>query len=145
MTFRDHKITGGVGADDPYWEGLEAGELRLPRCQGCDRWTWPAHFRCGVCGAWDFRWEPVTPEGRVFTWTRTWYAFERVRERADDIPYVSVLAELPQAGGARVLGILEGGQSGLRPGAALVGRIAAASPKSKNYPSLVWRLVEQGE
>jgi uncharacterized OB-fold protein len=138
MSFVDHRISGGIGADDPYWELLEAGEFRLPRCAGCQRWTWPAHWRCGECGSWDFQWAQLEPRGVVYSWTRTWYAFDRTKERAEDVPYVVLLVEVEGAGGARVMGVLEGDEHGLAIGAPVVGAIRPPSEKSKGYPSVVW-------
>jgi uncharacterized OB-fold protein len=138
MGWRDRKITGGIGADDPFWDGLEAGELRLPRCGGCGRWTWPAHWRCGECGSWEFRWTEVEPAGTVFSWTRTWYAFDRTRERAGDVPYVVALVEVDGTDGARILGVLAGDEAPLQVGARVTGAILPPSEKSLGYPSLVW-------
>lgn len=140
MTFRDHKITAGIGADDGYWEALEAGEFRLPRCAVCHRWTWPAHWRCGECGSWDFTWAPLEPAGTVYSWTRTWYAFDRMKERAADVPYVVVLVEIDGAAGARVLGVLAGDEAPLKIGAPVRGTILAPDGKTRGYPSVVWSL-----
>lgn len=134
------RIAGGIGADGAYWSGLAEGRFKLCRCAECATWMWPAHHRCGACGAWDQEWVEVEPRGRVFAWTRTWYGFDRTRERAADLPYVVVLAEIPAAGGARVLGVLDGDDAGLKIGAAVTGRILSASPKSKGYPSISWAL-----
>ena len=140
MTYRDHPITGGIAADDAYWAALEAGELRLPRCAGCGRWTWPAHWRCGECGSWEFDWTALQPRGSVYSWTRTWYAFDRTKERAQDVPYVVVLAEIDGAGGARAMGVLAGDDAGLKIGAPVAGTILPPSEKAKGYPSIVWSL-----
>jgi uncharacterized OB-fold protein len=142
MTYRfyENRIAGGVAADDRYWESLEEGEFRVPRCDGCERWMWPAHWRCGECGSWDISWQSVDPLGTVYSWTRTWYAFDRVAERADQVPYVVVLTELPQAGGIRILGVLRGDESGLRIGAPVTGSIDPPSPRSKGYASIRWSL-----
>ena len=140
MNWRDHKITGGIGADDPFWEALEAGEFRLPRCAGCDRWTWPAHWRCGRCGSWEFRWTALEPAGAVYSWTRSWYAFDRTRERAADVPYVVVLVEVDGTDGGRVLGVLTGDEAPLKIGARVTGTILPSSEKAKRYPSMVWSL-----
>ena len=145
FAFETQRIAGGIGADDEYWRGLELGEFRLPQCAGCGKWMWPAHFRCGACGAWELKWIALPPEGRIFTWTRSWYAFDRVRERAADLPYVTVVAEIPAADGARVIGMLEGSEASLRIGAPVRGRIAPPSEKSKGYPSVVWSIVEAAE
>lgn len=134
-------IRGGIAADDRYWEALGCGEFRLCRCAGCRAWMWPAHFRCGRCGSWDEEWPEVEASGTVYSWTRTWYVFDRTRERADQVPYVVVLAEIPQAGSARVIGALSGPEDGLRIGAPVVGTIVPPSPRTKGYPAMTWRLV----
>jgi uncharacterized OB-fold protein len=139
-SFYKHKIVGGIGADDKYWEGLEEGEFRLPRCADCKKWMWPAHWRCAKCGSWEQEWVKLDPVGTVFSWTRTWYAFDRVKERAGDIPYVVVLAEIPASDGARVLGVLKGSEEGLKIGAPVRGSIDPPSEKSKGYAAIRWSL-----
>lgn len=135
------EITGGIHADEPFWNYLAAGEFRLLQCDACGKWIWPAHWRCGRCGSWDMRWQPVEPRGTVFSWTRTWLAFERVRERAEDVPYVVILGEVPAAGNVRVFGVLDGDNTAtVRIGRTIDGVILPPSPKTKGYPSLVWRL-----
>lgn len=138
--FHAHRIIGGIGADDSYWEGLEEGRFQLPRCSACARWTWPAQYRCGSCGSWDFDWVTLDPIGTIFTWTRSWYAFDRVRERTADIPYVTIVAEIPAADGARIIGVLTGDETKLRIGASVRGTIRPPDAKSKGYPSVTWEL-----
>lgn len=140
MGWRERKIAGGIGADDPFWEALEAGEFQLPRCGGCGRWTWPAHWRCGECGSWEFRWSALEPAGTVYSWTRTWYAFDRTRQRAGDVPYVVALVEVDGTDGARVLGVLTGDETALKIGARAAGAIRPPSEKTMGYPSIVWSL-----
>jgi len=138
--FLENRISGGIGADDRYWESLEEGHFRLPRCAECLRWMWPAHWRCPECGCWEQEWVDVEPVGTVFAWTRTWYSFDRVRERADQVPYVVVVAEIPAAGEARVLGMLGGSEEGLEIGTPVHGIIAPPSPVSKGYATIQWVL-----
>ncbi len=144
-SFQRHKIAGGIGADDEYWRYLEEGELRIPKCRNCHGWTWPAHFRCGTCGSWEFEWCPLdvagTISGTIYSWTRSWYAFDRVAERAEDLPYVTLLVEIEGAGGARLLGMLQGNEDALAVGMPVRGSILAPSEKTKGYPSLVWEMV----
>jgi uncharacterized OB-fold protein len=144
LTFEPlEEIPGGIHADEPYWNFLAAGDFRIPQCDSCGKWIWPAHWRCGVCGSWDSTWKQVEPKGTIYSWTRTWLAFERVRERAADIPYVVILAELAHVGGARVLGVLDGdSMAELRVGLPVRGIIAPRDPKTKGYPSILWRLDE---
>lgn len=135
-----YPISGGINADAGFWDGLAAGELRMPRCGGCRRWRWPAHWRCAACGGWDQTWEAVEPSGTVYSWTRSWMAFDRTSARGDQVPYVVVLAELPGAGGARVLGVLGGPEEGLACGRSVTGHVLEPGPRSLGYPSLEWRL-----
>lgn len=141
MTFvPDTPISGGINADAPFWEYLADGELRLSRCVDCRRWMWPAHYRCGACGSWDIGWDQLEPVGSVYSWTRTWYPFDRTQGRAEDLPFVVVLAEVDGSDGARVLGVLGGDESSLAVGARLHGEIQPPSAKSLGYPSIVWTL-----
>jgi uncharacterized OB-fold protein len=93
-----------TGIDAPHWDGLKAGELRIQRCTECKRWIWVAQPLCPSCHAFDPGWEAVEPAGVVYAWTRTHKAFHPTAE----VPYVTVLVELPQAGDRRVLGIYTG-------------------------------------
>jgi uncharacterized OB-fold protein len=144
-SFRNHRLVGFYDAGDEFWEGLEEGVFRISRCAGCDRWIWePNHgaptFRCGDCGSWDLRWVEVEPEGTVYAWVRTNQSFDGVLERKDDIPYVTVEAELAERGGPRVMGVLKGSDEGLRVGARVRGSIDPPSPKTKGYASVRWIL-----
>ncbi|ALE84906.1 Acetyl-CoA acetyltransferase [Pseudonocardia sp. Ae168_Ps1] len=135
-SFHEHRIPGGIGADDGFWESLEDGEFRLPRCAGCAAWTWPAHHRCAACGGWEQRWEPTAMEGRIFSWTRVHAGVGRTRE----VPYVVVVAELPAAAGARVLGRLAGPDTAVAIGAPVTGHIDPPSARTRGYAALRWSL-----
>ncbi|MEQ3549922.1 OB-fold domain-containing protein [Pseudonocardia nematodicida] len=137
-SFHAHRITGGIGADDGFWESLEDGGFRLPRCADCAEWMWPAHHRCAVCGCWEQRWEPTPMDGRVYSWTRVHTAVDRAREGAPDLPYVVIVAELPAAAGARVLGRLAGPDQGVRVGARVNGHIDPPSPRTRGYAVVRW-------
>ncbi|ETB17992.1 DNA-binding protein [Mycobacterium avium 09-5983] len=123
--------------DAPYWEGLARGELTIQRCAGCGQWIWPAEWRCGECGSWDFDWPTVAPVGEVHTWTRTHYPF--VPDHPT--PYVHVLVALCEAGGRRVLGLLTGREDGLRIGARVQGVIEEPSSRTRELPVFRWQLV----
>lgn len=134
------RIRGGIGADGPYWDALEEGAFRISRCGGCREWLWPAHFRCGQCGSWDIDWEDVEPTGTIYTWTRNHLVSDVLKERRGDLPYVTLLVELPQAGGARIPGVLVGDESGLRIGAPVRGEIRPPEERSRGYATMVWRI-----
>ncbi|MHB8694805.1 MAG: Zn-ribbon domain-containing OB-fold protein [Solirubrobacteraceae bacterium] len=92
------------GRDGPFWDGLERGRLMIQRCPACATWIWGPQWNCPECHRFSPDWTEVQPHGRVFTWTRTWQNF--TPEFAELTPYVTVVVELPQAGGRRLLGLL---------------------------------------
>lgn len=143
-SFRRSPIVGGIGADQRYWESLEEGVFRMCRCAACQQWMWPALWRCPHCGGWDQQWAEVSPVGTVYSWTRSWIAADRTTERAGELPYVVILAELPHAGGARVLGELLGPEDGLDIGVPVRGTIMAPSPRTRGYASIRWSLAPAG-
>ena len=124
-------------ADAPYWQGLAEGRLVMQQCQGCHRWRWPAAFRCGDCGTWDPAWREVPLEGVVYSWTKTWHPFGGTE--GIGTPFVTVLAELPQAGNRRLMGLLEGDEARLGVGAPLSGRVDSTPFGDTQLPSLRWR------
>jgi uncharacterized OB-fold protein len=144
-SFRKNKLIGFFDAGDEFWEGLEDGVFRLSRCAGCQRWMWEPQngsptYRCGQCGSWEQEWVEMELEGTVYAWIRTNQAFDGVTERADDLPYVTLEAEVGGPGGPRVLGVLKGTDEGLKVGAKLQGSIDPPSAKTKGYATVRWAL-----
>ena len=124
--------------DFPYWDGLKKGEVRCQRCEKCQRWSWPAEWRCPACGSWDFRWESVDAHGVIYAWERTHYPFSQPFK--DLLPYVTVLVALPAAGDVRMVGLLLGLDRDVRIGAPVQPEIQAPSARTRNLPALYWRL-----
>ncbi|MFW6093530.1 MAG: Zn-ribbon domain-containing OB-fold protein [Pseudomonadota bacterium] len=132
-----------TGAEVEYWAGLLEGEVRLPRCEACGRWHWPAVWRCGDCGSWERAWYAVPPVGTVYSWTRTWHRFQGL----DDLepPFVTVLTTLDGGGHARLPGVLEGDETALAIGARVAGRVASTGWQGRVLPALRWTLeVDRG-
>lgn len=126
-------------ADAPYWQALGEGRLALQHCD-CGAWHWPAVWRCGECGRWDPPWAPVELRAQVYSWQKTWHGFGGTEDIG--LPYVTVLAALPQAGERRLLGLFDGDVETLAVGAALEGRIAETAIAGTRIPSLRWRLLD---
>lgn len=125
----------GIGADGEYWAALAQGQLKMQRCDGCSRWHWPAVWRCGECGGWDHSWHAVAPRGRIYSWTRTWHDFGAPKGLA--IPYISVVVELDDAGGTRLLGTLDASAT-----APAIGQPVTARPHHDTFEGealLAWR------
>jgi uncharacterized OB-fold protein len=123
-------------ADAAYWQALSAGRLVMQHCQNCGQWHWPAVWRCGECGIWDPEWVDVALEGVVYSWTKTWHRFPG--SEGIDLPYVTVLAALPHAGGRRLLGLYDGDEAALELEVPLQGRIGELQAGGRKIPCLHW-------
>jgi uncharacterized OB-fold protein len=54
--------------DREYWEGCLKGELRLQHCGSCGTWRFPPEPICPKCLSTDYRWEPASGRGTVWSW-----------------------------------------------------------------------------
>ena len=90
------------GLDAPYWEGTRALELRVQRCATCGTFRWSPEWLCYVCHSFAVDWPRVEPTGVLFSFQRIWHA--AAPALTDAGPYITVLVELPHAGGIRMLG-----------------------------------------
>ncbi|MGW5383114.1 Zn-ribbon domain-containing OB-fold protein [Nocardia sp. NPDC003963] len=125
------------GVDAGYWQGLAAGELRLQRCTDCGLWLWGPRWMCGRCRNFELSWAAVEAVGTVYSWSRTRHPF--ISELAGEVPYVTVLVELPRAGNRRVLGLLVDpvGADDIRIGDRVRGVVQ--QPAGTRWPLLRWR------
>jgi uncharacterized OB-fold protein len=136
-------VTGAAGPRDdgldaPHWAGLRAGEVRVPRCTRCAHWIWAPQPLCPRCHSFDLTWTAVDPAGSVYSWTRTWQPF--TPELSGHLPFTVILAELPSAGGRRLLGVLLGGDGAdVRAGQGVRG-VIDPPPGPGGWPVLRWRL-----
>jgi uncharacterized protein len=64
----------GIGTA-AFWDGVDAGELRILRCRSCGYRTHPAGPRCGRCRSAEVAPEPVSGEATLFAWTVSIQAF----------------------------------------------------------------------
>jgi uncharacterized OB-fold protein len=92
-----------------YWAAAALGELALPRCSVCARFTLPPTLTCPHCGSSDPTFEFVRVEGggRIRSWTVVRDAF--LPGFADDVPYVLVDVELDAQDDLRMIGRLVDG------------------------------------
>ncbi len=130
-------VTGQPGAEGPYWDALAAGQLVLPRCEGCGKWHWPAVWRCGECGSWDHGWHEQPFAGTIYTWTRTHHRFAGTEGL--DLPFVTALVLLDNVP-IRLNGLLEGPELALAIGARVTGRASATRFGTDTIPSIRWTL-----
>jgi uncharacterized OB-fold protein len=121
-----------------FWEAARRHELAVQRCRSCATFQFGPEEICHHCHGFDLAWERVEPNGRIYSWERIWHpSFPALKEAC---PYLVVLVELPQAGGARMLGNLLG-EPRLDP--TIDAKVEAAFEDHEEGFTLVqWRLVD---
>ncbi|MAJ61077.1 MAG: hypothetical protein CBC48_14575 [bacterium TMED88] len=80
-----------------FWEGLENGELRIQRCEGCAELFHPPVVRCPACGGYSMGWQTATGRAHLYSYV----APEYPHFAAFDPGYIVGLVELEE--GTRLL------------------------------------------
>jgi uncharacterized OB-fold protein len=133
-------VQGVDGLEAPYWEGTRRHELRIQRCRECATWQWGPEWLCHRCHSWAMGWEAVAPSGALYAWERVWHPTHPALR--DAVPYRVALVELPQAGGARVVGTLLGDPLDDAPiGAPVEAVFEDHDADEPPYTLVQWRLV----
>jgi len=55
--------------DEPLWQSIAAGKMKLQRCADCGRFRYPPGSVCPACLSTEATWEPVSGDGKVLSWT----------------------------------------------------------------------------
>ena len=79
-----------------FWTGGATGQLRLPFCAACSRWTFPPLLQCPDCSG-PAVYAPVSGKGRIFTYTVNHHPFNP----EVPVPYVIAIVELVEQEGLR--------------------------------------------
>lgn len=77
-----------------HWDGAQAGELRVQRCQACAALRYPASRWCPSCLGEDSEWVATTGRGQIWSWCVFHRAYFKGFE--PDLPYVVALVELDE-------------------------------------------------
>lgn len=80
--------------NEPYWEGLEEGELRFQRCRRCSHAWLPARAECPNCLSDDWAWETASGRGHIISWVIYQHAFHEAME--ERIPFNVAIVELAE-------------------------------------------------
>lgn len=89
-------IEGGVAglarsaASRPFWDGLAAGELRLPYCERCEQVFFYPRVCCPRCWSEEISWRAADGVGTVYAVTTVHIAFDPSLE----VPYSVALVDL---------------------------------------------------
>ena len=58
-----------IGADEsPFWEAALKGELRIQRCDGCERLRFPPRTMCPRCQSLESSWALMSGRGRIYSY-----------------------------------------------------------------------------
>ena len=77
----------------PYWQGLQAHELRLQRCEH-GHWLFFPRTHCPTCGSRHLQWHPVSGEGVVYSYTVA--RVPTLPEFTDETPQLLAVVELAE-------------------------------------------------
>ena len=95
------------GLDAPYWEGTLSEQLIIQKCNSCKTWLWGPEWICHQCLSFDIGWEQTSSEGIIYSWERIWHPVHPAFKE-ENLPFIVVLVELPQADNVRMVGNLLG-------------------------------------
>ena len=127
---------GSDALDAPYFDALRNGGLVMQRCKSCRTWHWPAVARCAECGGWDQGWDDIPMEGALYSWIRTHNAFPATESH--ELPFVTVLVEIPGTDGHRLMGVWEGDEDVLSMGLPVKGRLDWVDDRGRPVPCIRW-------
>ena len=93
----------------PFWAGCREGILRMPRC-ACGAYVWYPQPRCPACRGIEIEWQPVSGNGKLFTWTTVYRSF--IPAYAERVPYITGIVELVESPSLRLTSLLVGTEQG---------------------------------
>jgi uncharacterized protein len=76
-----------------YWEGLKRGELRVQRCESCDRYVFYPRVLCPHCSSDRLAWVTVSGKGSIYSYTVVHQAYGAF---AAEVPFVIALVTLEE-------------------------------------------------
>lgn len=85
-----------VPAEDnqPFWDALNAGELRIQRCTDCGTLRYPPRPMCSSCQSFDVEWARMSGRGTVYSYTVTHQPIHPAL--VDRVPFATVLVDLEE-------------------------------------------------
>lgn len=104
MSGTEHPRPDLDGPGAPFWEGAQAGELRIMRCDDCGNAFLPAREECPGCLSASVKWVAARGTGRLVSWIEYHRAFHPAFK--DKVPYTVALVELDE--GARIISNITG-------------------------------------
>ena len=88
----DRALPAVTDLTHPFWEAANEGRLAIQRCQVCGYYNHPPKPLCDRCQSGDLRFEDVSGDGTV--WSFTVMHQKSIAGFQDAVPYVTALVEL---------------------------------------------------
>ena len=108
----------------PYWDGLQAGQLQVQRCGACGQLRHYPRPMCPACHSFELDWVVLAGHGTVHSWTRPHQS--ALPDFADQVPFTLVTVDMAE--GVRVLGrLVDPDLAGLQVGAAVAATVELAA------------------
>jgi len=89
----------------PFWDAIEAGEIRLPKCSNCGSWQWYPDEAGANCPGAQLQWEPVAQTGVLHSFSVVHRNFLPGAETT--VPFAVGLVELDGVEGPRLVSTLD--------------------------------------
>ncbi|GAF48889.1 Zn-ribbon domain-containing OB-fold protein [Rhodococcus wratislaviensis] len=90
----------------PFWEAAASHHLKAPRCTSCQEFRFPPAPVCWNCRASEVDWVELPGTGVIFTFTVTRKPL--LPALSDVVPYVTVVVDVDEAPGVRLVAQLVG-------------------------------------
>jgi uncharacterized OB-fold protein len=121
----------------PFWEGVNAGEFRVQRCDACGAYRWPARAICNRCRSFHAAWVALSGVGTVKSWVTTHQVFAAVFK--DEVPYTTILVQLNEQDDLQVIGSFDARAAVPLAGMKVRAVVRAATPERS---LIFWQPVE---
>ena len=85
-----------------FWEGTQAGELRIQQCSGCGLFRHLPMPMCPECSSLEYRWTKVSGRGFVYSYVIVRHPVHPAIAEKEQVPYNVCMIELEEQEGLRI-------------------------------------------
>ena len=85
-----------------FWEGTQAGELRIQRCSDCGLFRHLPTPMCPECSSLDYEWTTVSGRGFVYSYVLVRHPVHPAIREKEQTPYNVCVIELEEQAGLRI-------------------------------------------
>jgi uncharacterized OB-fold protein len=92
--FKDRSLPAPSPETEPFWEGLKAERLLIPRCRACGGWHFYPKPACPHCGSADLAWAEASGDAAVYSFSTVHRAPSAAFK--DEVPYTVLIVALAE-------------------------------------------------